>query len=143
MKKTIGLTFAAAAVLLATSIAIDFYGQHVVASQRAAMRDLQELAIYCDHCETGLESWDRASALVGFLAFSVSIAGWMLWHKEAQPQAGRSSILGLDDVAPRRIFSVAAPPKSVVSDEVYGGASSAVPLEDESLTPLERVIRSY
>lgn len=139
MNKTIKLTFAAAALLMAMAMATHIFGYHSDAAQRAAER----MRRYCDHCETGLESWERASGLLGLLAVSVSIAGGILWDREMQPQALRRSVLGLDEIASRRAFRAAAPSKSVVAERVYVQGNRTHPMEEENLSPLERVIRGY
>jgi hypothetical protein len=142
MNKTIGLTFVAAALLLVASFTTQIYGYHSVTAQRAARRGLPQYS-YCDHCETGFESWERAATLIGLLAVSVTMAGAILWDREGQPQASRRSILGLDEITADRICRAVASSKSVVAEEIYVDGSSSRPLAQENLSPLERVIRGY
>lgn len=138
MNKTIALTFTAAAVLLAASFAVNIYGDYVVESQR---RDVPELRIYCDRCDTGLESWERAAGLIGLLSFSLTAAGAMLWHSEEQSMARQISVLGLEEKAARRIVRTPGTWNSVVALEIHVDGSRVPFREEEHLTPLERVIR--
>jgi hypothetical protein len=140
MNKTIALTFTAAALLLAASFALNIYGHHAVESQRAAFR-LNGLPTYYDHYETRLDSWERASGLIGLLAVSVTAAGAMLWHKEMWPQAGRGSILGLCGEAAKLTAGTMVPRNNTVGGEWRGYRNSAISHEEAHLTPLERVIR--
>ncbi|MDT4897810.1 MAG: hypothetical protein QOH25_2887 [Acidobacteriota bacterium] len=142
MSKTTALTFAAAAVLLAASFAINIYGHHSIAAQRAAERE-QEFTMYCYDCDTGLESWERTAVLTGILAIAVSFAGVLLWDRETQPEAKRSSILGLNEQMAGRIVRRVAPQSIVAGAAARIDESNARLREEESLTPLERVIRGY
>lgn len=138
MSKTTARTFAAAAFLLAAAFAISIYGSHSIAAQRAAERE-RGFAMYCYDCDLELDSWERASVLTGILAIAVSFAGVLLWDRETQPEAKRSSILGLNEQTARRIVRRVTPQNLVAGTD----ESNAHLREDEFLTPLERVIRGY
>lgn len=142
MSKTTARTFIAATLLLAASLAINIYGQRIVESP---MMTEEGLPLYtsCSHCSSERENWERAAALLGLLAISVSIAGAMFWDREAGPMTEQASLLRLDDSAARRTNRVAAPSKSVGIADARIIESTAHLREDESLTPLERVIRGY
>jgi len=82
--------------------------------------------------------------LTGLLATSISIAGALLWDRETQPQENRASILGLDErAATRQMVREAAPQQKAFAANVHVGETGATAHEEESLTPLERVIRGY
>jgi hypothetical protein len=140
MSKTTARTFIAAAVLLVACVATTLYRHHLAESRRYAG---EEQFIMYDRFDTQLDSWERLSGLTGLLAFSVTVAGALLWDRDIYPRAQRGSILGLEGSTARRIVSVDAPLKNPAIAEAHTNESNAQSHEDEYLTPLERVIRGY
>ena len=137
MRKTIVLTFVAAALLMAASVALDSYGREIFEDQRSAAGDLPRFTVY--DCESVLlESWKKPAVVFRLLAFSLLIAGVRLSRSEP-PTA---SVLGLDTGASRRVVRRASPMQSAVIVNVRADAASLPRVrEEDGLTPLERVIR--
>jgi hypothetical protein len=147
MNKTTALTFVAAVFLLAASLAMDIYGHESAAGRKYAAREVSGYATYDDEdAEPG--AWERASGLAGFLSLTLALVGAMLWDREdAPPHEARRSVLMLDGCAARQVAGVSAPSKSPESlrNTLAAGMpvceSSVRSPRDESLTPLERVLR--
>lgn len=138
MSKTTALTFTAAIVLFAACVTASVYG-HRIAAERMSTLD-GYYTIY--DADLGLDSWEQASVFTGLLGVALTFAGALLWDRETQSPAQRVSVLGLDGRAGRRIFRTAAPLK-IVAATIQVDENCAQLYEEESLTPLERVIRSY
>ncbi len=139
MSKTTALTFTAAVVLFAACVAISLYGPRLAVNRIYGAE--KQFVIY--DADMGLDSWERVAMLTGLLGVSVTIAGALLWERETQPRAQRVSVLGLEERAGRRILRTAVPRKSLAAAEIHVDESPARLHEEESLTPLERVIRGY
>ena len=144
MSKTTARTFLAAAVLLAVTAMIYIYGYRVIENQMAAAREAEPQLAMSDNYHMyfrELDKWERAAILTGLLAVAVSITGAILWEREMPSVAQQSSILGLNQQAAGRNVRRAAP-QNVVAFMAPGPAESHTRLcEEDSLTPLERVIR--
>ena len=140
MNKSVAGTFIAAAVLVVVSLSINFYGQSIVESQRLAGEG--QFTAY-DVCGSQLDPWEQASGIFGLMAFSTSIAGAMFWYREQDPIAEQSSILMLGERTATGTVRMAAPPKDAAIAKAHVDQSHERRHEDESLTPLERVIRGY
>jgi hypothetical protein len=140
VNKTVVRTYLAAVALLAVSLLIGLYGHYLFESQRFAEKGLFTVT---DACFSPLDTWEQASGFIGLMAISVAIAGTMFWDREPDPIAEQSSILRLDERAPGQMMSVAAPLKRAVVVQAHVDESNARLHEEESLTPLERVIRGY
>ena len=142
MSKTTARTFIAAACLLVVSLLINTYGERIFEGQPATVEGLPSYSIH-DVCPAGVAPWERAAGLIALMAVSISIAGVMFWDREPQPMTEQASVLKLDGGATRRMARIATPLKSATTAPVYVNQSNARLHEDESLTPLERVIRGY
>jgi hypothetical protein len=144
MSKTTALTFVAAIVLFAACIVIGDYGARSVAQQRYAAEGATPFMMF-DEFDTELESWERASGLMGLMALSVLVAGTILWVRDEEPpHSKRVSILRLDERPPRQILTAPAPYNSAAGARARFDEGGAQPQHEmESLTPLERVIRGY
>jgi hypothetical protein len=145
MRKTIVLTFTAAALLFAAGLALDSYGREIFEGQRAAevaagLRQYWIPECYGD-CEP-LESWEKAAGVAWLLALSLLIAGIKLSADPPPPY--RVSMLGLHaGPSRRRAVRAVLPAKSAVVVNVRARATRPASLHgDDGLTPLERVIRS-
>jgi hypothetical protein len=103
----------------------------------------QSTFIIYDAYDMNLETWQQVTGLTGLLAISVSVAGALLWERETRPQAKRASILGLNETAAGRMVRAAAPQRKAVAAKAHVDRTVASLPEEESLTPLERVIRGY
>lgn len=141
MSKTTARTFIAAAVLLAACVAITLHRHHLIENRISAGEEL--FIMYDGGFDMQLDSWERLAGLTGLLAFSVTIAGALLWNRDLYQQVQRVSFLGLDERARRRIVRVAAPFRSPAIAAAHTNESNAQSPEEENLTPLERVIRGY
>jgi cbb3-type cytochrome oxidase subunit 3 len=137
MSKTTALTFTAAFLLLAACVMTSVY------APRNSARYEQEAFIIYDGYDSSLETWERATQLTGLLAISLSIAGALLWNRETQPQAKQATILGLNEMSPGRMLRATAPQQTIVAAKPHIDGMIAPAQEEESLTPLERVIRGY
>jgi hypothetical protein len=140
-KTTIGI-FIVAAFLLVVSLAINILGRRIVESQLITAEG-QQLYPRCDHCGTALDDWQQAASLMVLLAISVSIAGAMFWEKETRPVTGQASILKLNERRAEQSGTAAARRDSGVLAAIGIDESNTRLSEDETLTPLERVIRGY
>jgi hypothetical protein len=137
MSKTTALTFTTAIILFVACMAISLHGQRIAEDRMYAGNE--QFVIYDGDME--LNSWERAAGLTGLLAFSVTIAGAMLWSREIYPRAQRVSVLGLERREGRRIPRPTAHLNSATAAEIHLDESCARLHEEENLTPLERVIR--
>jgi hypothetical protein len=137
MSKTTALTFTTAIILFAACMAISLHGQRIAENRMYAGNE--QFAIYDGDID--LNSWERAAGLTGLLAFSVTIAGAMLWSGEIYPRAQKVSVLGLERREGRRIIRPPAHLNSATAAEIHLGESCARLHEEENLAPLERVIR--
>ena len=142
MSKTTALTFIAAFLLLSVCVMAGIYGPGIIESRLHATDGLWPYAIYSDH-DPSFKTLDQMVLLTGLLAVSLSIAGAMLWDRETQPQARQASILGLDETALATMVRPTATRRTIVAANVHVDGISAPAQEEESLTPLERVIRGY
>jgi hypothetical protein len=140
MSKTTALTFTAAIVLFLACMAVSQYGDRVTENQMSTPDG--QFAMY-DSDDIGLKTHERLAGLIGLLSFSVAGAGALLWNREIYPRAQRASVLGLEVRTGRRIIRMAVPRKIVAAAKIHVEDSRARLHEDESLTPLERVIRGY
>jgi hypothetical protein len=145
MTKTTARTFATAVVLLAASVTIELYGHYSVARQRIAAGYSSGYTLYdvYDRYQMELETWNQAAGLTGLLAIAVSLVGAMLWDREDPPKPAQGSILMLDGIAGRRAVRARAPLETGLAAELRVDESCRRTHDDESLTPLERVIRGY
>lgn len=142
MSKTTALTFNAAFLLLAASVMAYVYSLNLIESQMS-VADRESPFIIYDGYHASLETWERVTQLSGLLAISLTIAGALLWDRETQPQAKQASILGLNEMSPGRMLRAAAPQQTIVAAKPHIDGTIAPAQEEESLTPLERVIRGY
>jgi len=143
MTKTTALTFATAVVLLVAAVTFEFYGHYSVAKQRSAAGDSPGFIITDGH-EMDLDAWEQAAGLTGLLAITVSLVGAMLWDREDPPKLARTSILMLDGAKAGPIVRATKPLKNrCATAELRVDESRRRIQDDESLTPLERVIRGY
>ncbi|HWT01998.1 MAG TPA: hypothetical protein VN256_17245 [Pyrinomonadaceae bacterium] len=106
MRKTIVLTFTAAALLMAAAVALDTYGREDSEPRMPAWGGVQFVMAECS--AGSLHPWENPSFLPGLLSLSVFIAGVMLWQSEANAQAQRLLGLGLEAWPPERIARAAA-----------------------------------
>jgi hypothetical protein len=141
MKKSIVLTFTAACLLMAAAVALVIYGQDIFEGQRWAAAEGVPKFSMTECYYPPLKPWERASLACGFLSFSVTVAGAMLWDAETRPQPPRVSVLGLDTggsgivvrpAPPAAFWARAGEPRGLTRRHA-----------GEGLTPLERVIRGY
>jgi hypothetical protein len=141
MKKTIVLTFTAAALLMAAAVALDAYGSEIFDSQWAAAEGLPRFVIY-DCFGEQLRSWESPSLVCGWLSIVLSTAGVKLCGGELRARRQRASLLGLDAGTPRRMARAAALVESATVADARPRAARPLSLHgDDGLTPLERVIR--
>jgi hypothetical protein len=140
MSKTTAHTFTAAVVLFLACMAISQYGDRLTEN---GMSTPDGQFVMYDAYDMGLKTHERVAGLIGLLSFSVAGAGALLWERDIYPRAQRASVLGLEGGAGRRIIRAAVPRKSMAAAKINVEDSGARLHEDESLTPLERVIRGY
>ena len=141
MRKTIVLTFTAAALLFAAGVALNSYGRELFEGEQAAARGLPGFSMDCYGCRM-MESWEKAACVAWLLALSLLIAGIKLSAHPPQPPH-RVSMLGLHaGPSRRRAVRAVLPVKSAVVLDVRARATRPAALHgDDGLTPLERVIR--
>jgi hypothetical protein len=137
MSKTTARTFIAAFLLLAAAVLAGVYGSSRI------MTDEQSPFIIYDGYDESLVTWESLTQVAGLLAIAVSIAGALLWERETRPQVKQASILGLNETAASRMVRAAATQQTIVTAKAHTVEMSAAIYEEESLTPLERVIRGY
>lgn len=137
MSKTTARTFIAAFLLLAVAVLAGVYGSSHI------MTDKPSTFIIYDGYNESLVTWESLTQVTGLLAIAVSVAGALLWDRETRPQAKQSSILGLDETAAGRMLRATVPRQTLAAAKAQTGEMSAAVDEEESLTPLERVIRGY
>lgn len=141
MRKTIVLTFTAAVLLMAAASTLELHGRNVYEYHMAAVGSPS--FTWHEYHHPLLESWDRVSDVVWLLSLGVLVAGLMLSAAEPTPPH-HVSMLGLDAGARRRSVRAPSTAKSPVLSNVRA-AAQCLPRDhdDESVTPLERVIRGY
>jgi hypothetical protein len=142
MRRTIVLTFVAAALLIVAGVALNSYGREIFEGERAAAGGLPRFSMdECYGCGM-MESWEKAAGVAWLLALSLFIAGVKLSADEPRPPH-RVSMLGLRaGPSRRRAFRAASPAKSAAVVNVRPHATRPASLHgDDGLTPLERVIR--
>lgn len=145
MRKTIVLTFTAAALLMAAAFALGICGREIFEGQMQAVDGLPRFSMYeCYDCGAMMESWEKAAVVAFLLGLSFVIAGAMLWQAETPAPSQRLLVLGLNAGTPRGVASTPAPTQSAVVIKVRAHVAT-LPRADEAdgLTPLERVIRGY
>lgn len=145
MSQTTANTFITAALLLLLSAILYLYGQHVVEREMMAGHGF---AITCGLYGEQLDSWTKAAGWIGLVAVSVCIGGGMFWERETRPIMARASILRLNESAPGQMIEGAAPVASAIiananfeDCRVRAHEEEQSSLEEQDLTPLERVIR--
>lgn len=145
MSKTTARTFILAAVLLAMCVMTYMYGHRSVENQLIAAGEALPPFSMDDYYPYYMElkTWEQAAAVIGLLGVSLSVAGAIRWDREMSPELNQSSILGLNEQATKRIVRSAAPQNVVSIAAARLDESNARWREEESLTPLERVIRGY
>lgn len=145
MSKTTARTFIAGAVLLAMCVMIYMYGHRSVENQLIAAREALPQFSMDDYYPYYMElkTWEQAAAVIGLLGVSLSVAGAIKWDREMPPELKQSSIFGLNEQGARRIVRRAAPQNVVSIAAARIDESKKRLREEESLTPLERVIRGY
>ena len=142
MRKTIVLTYTAAALLMAAAVALNSHGHDTYEYHMAAAGDSPTFMMLAYHHPL-LESWERAADVAWLLALGVLIAGIKLSAGEPPPPH-RVSMLGLHAVAPRHVVREAPPAQSAVVINAHADAARPLSLHGEDgLTRLERIIRGY
>lgn len=138
MSRTVRLTFGAAALLITLSFATCDYAHHDYSSRE----EPPTYIISCGSYDPGVAAWESVGVLLGFVAFPVFIAGWLLWYGEVRIEAARTSLLRLDDLqGAEQSASVAPKDESVRRDKNPESAGDSIqPFDSGGLTPLERVI---
>lgn len=144
MRRTIVLTFTAAALLFVAGVALESYGREIFERHRWASGELP--TFWMPECYGGgcglMQSWEKAAGVAWLLALALFIAGMRLLIIETQPR--HVSVLRLCDGAPKRVVSASPPMQSAAVTSAR--ADDACPLSlqgEDGLTPLERVIRRY
>ena len=127
MRRTIVLTFTAAALLIVAALALNSYGREIFEGERAAEESARYWMDECFGCRE-MEPWEKAAGIAWLMALGVLTAGIKL-SADAPLPPHRVSMLGLRTVAPGRVARAAA-------------ARLPSPHDDEGLTPLEKVIRA-
>ena len=139
MKKTIVLTFTAAALLIVAGVALNSYGRELFAGEQAAAEGLPRFSMDCYGCGM-MESWEKAAGVAWLLALSLFIAGVRLVSVASEPR--HVSMLRLDAGASSRVARAVSPAQRAVVANIRTAAARPLSLHgDDGLTPLERVIR--
>jgi hypothetical protein len=144
MRRSIVLTFVAAALLIVAGVALNSYGRELFEGEQAAAGGVPGFTMDCYGCYGMMESWEKAAGVAWLLALSLFIAGVKLSADEPQPPH-RVSMLGLRaGPSRRRAVRTVSPMKSAAVVNVRPHATRPASLHgDDGLTPLERVIRDY